>query len=450
MFENMSQRERRLAIAVACLLPVLIAMFGIVWFIKSLNGYDTQIVALQHQIDDANVLKVKQAKTNRRLDRYMAQSLSSNPQAASADYREWLARTLTDIFGEYQTDPKPESAQVSKNANSAHSINRSSHVKPVYTQYAFHITIDSTDLATVDKFLFAFYQAPVLHRIARIDLLPWFGRPGDVNANVPTGKVKLIMDIEALGLGDAPVDKSIDERAFVQSAHDLDWYRQKIEHRNIFGFPNNPPSITTANESEYEDRDIAFSVSAKDDDARDQLRFELVSSDVPSATLTQRDASSKSAQLQVGKLPVGTYKFLVRVTDDGLPQKSAEKEISLVVKKKAEPPPVAEKAPPFKHATETLISGFVRGKDGVDRAWIYVRTLGEMFEVGVGDSFKVDDLNWTVVRIDMHQKTISLEVDGQLKTYGDGDRLSDPQSTSAISTTHAPDETRAVTDENDG
>ncbi len=437
MLENLSQREKYLAIAAGGLVPIVLLLFGFLWLTSSLRAYDDKIASVNAEINQAQLLQSNQRAATRRLKTYKTLSLPSDPQQAVAEYRNWMIDVSDRIFG--KNIPTYETPAVfSEQSKYRDPARPTQPPRKVFNGWRVKINVTNVTLDQLNQFLFEFYRAPILHRIRTLAITPHAGGSGGGKAGgIPTGKLGLLLEIEALALTDAEAAKPISRTEVVRREHELDWYRQQIEHRNIFGLPNNAPQITTGNQSEFEGREVAFNVSARDDDPNDSLKFELLSSDVPGGELKQRDPNSKSAQFTAGEVAPGKYTLRVRVTDSGLPNKNVEKEIALEIKTR-EPAPEVKPRPPFYHARETQITAILRENDGVDRAWIYIRTLDKRFKVAVGESFEVDQRTWTVRQIDL--RTITLECDGKSQTLRVGDKLSAETDDDRYSTSRPEDD----------
>jgi hypothetical protein len=93
------------------------------------------------------------------------------------------------------------------------------------------------------------------------------------------------------------------------------------------------------------------------------------------------------------------------------------------------PPP---KKPEFKHAGETAITGIVQEKTGDWKVFVWIKTLGKKYQLKQGESFELDKSEWLVATIT--PKSVTLQRDDQLMTYGVGDLLTEPTTTAAVST----------------
>jgi hypothetical protein len=419
MLSNLSQRERILAITAGVMLPLFVLLVGFFWFFNSLSNYDDQIATLTTKVNQAKALRVKALSSERRRQRYVALSLPSSAELAKVEYRQWLAGLAEDVFG--------------ANGYVLESIHglpmRFNRNVGVGEKLSIKLNVASADLSQLNRFLYRFYEAPILQRVSSLTATPILAKTGPTEEMAPTGKMGILLQIEVLSLADAPRTKSIDETDTNSLARDLESYRNQIESRNIFGLPNNPPQITSsASPSEFEGRDLSLGINVRESDENDRLSFELLSSQIEGATLTQRDPTSRTAQFESSPLDPGTYKFKVRVTDSGFPPKSDEREFTLTIKDT--PVEIARPESKFEHAQEAVVVAIVQNAGGIRQAWIHVRTLGETHKLGVGDAFELDGMSWKLVQLEPNGLT--LEVNGKLKSYRMGDHLDQPRSASTI------------------
>jgi hypothetical protein len=231
------------------------------------------------------------------------------------------------------------------------------------------------------------------------------------------------MEIDVISLVDAETERD----GFVENkrplARTLDEYKQQIVFRNIFGPANNPPTFAGATSRTVQTgSDIAFSISGNDVDKNDQLALEIVDNAIENAAVVVKNSKTGSFQFTAPPLDEGKYTIRFKLTDNGCPPKSTETDFVLTVKDP--PPPVARveppPKPPFRHAGETIIPR-ISMVNGTPEVVIKIKSLGKRFELKVGDTFELDDKTWTVKAIDF--RSVTLEVDGQTRTYQQGDNL---------------------------
>ena len=224
----------------------------------------------------------------------------------------------------------------------------------------------------------------VLHRINALTVSPRVS--GEGGKQVRTGVLSLNIKVEALALVDADERVKLPVEPSDRLEKSLEDYEYSIVRRNIFGFPNNAPSVNVSNQREEENKAISFNIRGRDNDENDQLTFELVEIDpkaIEAKLGAKRSADSTAVEFTHPGLPEGDYKFKVRVTDNGCPAKFSEEEFFVNVKK---PEPKVEKKPEvhrqrslrFKHAPQSKITALLQGSDSKSQVWINVRTKGDI------------------------------------------------------------------------
>ena len=184
---------------------------------------------------------------------------------------------------------------------------------------------------------------------------------------------------------------------------ELDSIASTVVRRDIFGPPNNEPTVTARPSRSYTSmKDVSVSLSAKDADDEDLLKFEFVSCDKPieNVKIVAKEGD-RSGKLVIPGQKAGSYNFVVKVLDNGFPAKWTEETVRVVFKDE-EPKvvkPVEKPAPAFLNAKETRITAIVRDRLGDWEVWVNVRTTGERFKLKQGDSFELDKKEWCVDEI---------------------------------------------------
>ena len=400
MFENLSQREKILAALVGSLVPLALLVMITIWFFGQQKDRSTKIDALKTQIKAEQQRMTEALDANQRRLYYRSVSLPSNFQDASNDYQQWLKHLVDDVGMAFDAIDRRHPTKIKFNGNM------------IGLTESFNLRA-TTDLEQLVDFLTKFYQLDLLHRISSLDLVP--------KARGSSGELSLTVRIEVLSLVDAAADE---DGKFIEQFRKLeltaDDYRNAIVNRNIFGPANNSPTLTVSNNgSYYSDKDLKIKISAKDADQNQNLLFSFVDSPIESATLDQKNPSDKRVHLKAPPQPAGDYTFKVRVTDDGFPPKSFEKEFTITVKeKKANTGTTTNKRPKktFKNSKETRITAIVKDRSGAWEVWINVRLKGEKHKLKVGQSFKLDGAKWEVTSIKPNRATFT--VDGATKTFG--------------------------------
>ena len=428
----MTARERVLAMAVGALVPISIAFMLVFWFIGKYSDNNNQFVGLQSQISAEKDKTALAIKANQRRIFYRSTSLPADLVDASNEYQTWLKKLVRDQIKMDFKSVTPRDGGDLKYKNKL--IGRTK----TFTLLA------TADLKQLSKFLYEFYTMDVLHRINSIKIIPLTSGTGN-EKRVRSGKLSLIITVEAVSMVDADA-----EREFTQCFCELplteEEYEEALVRRNIFGPANNTPTVAARpSSSPYAGTDIKVNVTGNDADKNDLLYFELLESSVEGAKLTQADEQSRRATLEIPGQPAGKYKFKVAVSDNGFPSKSNEKEFTVTfkdrpVKKTAKPEPPKEK---YRYAQFTSVKGIVKGVDGVWRVWIKVMPTGERYQLKAGDSFQLDDKQWTVKLVE-HGRTV-IQVEDQLLTFFNADSLDSPKKIETLETQAGESETKTET-----
>jgi hypothetical protein len=217
-------------------------------------------------------------------------------------------------------------------------------------------------------------------------------------------------------------------------------------NRNIFGPANNPPTLRVSNKTVEEEEDISVSLSGRDKDSDAKLTFEIVKADdFKDAKIVP--GGDTRAKFVASAMPIGEYTAIVKVTDNGFPQKSEEKEFKVTVEKKPDPPedkepPKDPPKPPVLESPSTQINRITKDSDGKNRVKIKNRMKGETYIVAQGESFELDDKTWVIKSIEKLKVTI--EVDGEILEFRIGNFLDKPRNSRPVEGKESVDD--SVTD----
>ena len=194
---------------------------------------------------------------------------------------------------------------------------------------------------------------------------------------------------------------------------------------------NAAPSFTTKSKKLEESMDdISFKVEATDSDRGDQLSFEMLSCEIEGAKFNQSNDRSKYATFSCPAQPAGQYRMVFKVSDNATPSKSTEHEFVLTITESTK----ARLAP------ATSIVSVRRVIGGRTSLVLHVRPTNEYLEPAVGDSFELDEKNWTVRSVE--NRSIQIECEGYLLLFnlkGDYHMLGNPQSRTKIESSAAVD-----------
>lgn len=443
MFSNMSKREKMLGMAFLAIVPLVLLVVVVMWVNGSLNDKRLRLRALENQINQEELLKEQRMRASERRFEYTEASLSSNPDNAEK-YRQWLNGLM-----------EKHNLKNGLLLNKGYQKLRYAGVSDVAYVHDYQITGIGT-LPQLVGFLDDFYRMNILHQIKSLSVIP--KASGEAGNQERSGELGLTITVEALGLVDAEASKPVPTEPGIKLDKTLEDYEYSIVRRNIFGPPNNAPTLSVRDQSEDEGEEISFNIRGRDEDDH-ELTFELIESSVPGAKLGEKSSPDSTAvEFTAPALAEGEYKFKVRVTDNGVPAKFSEEEFYVNVEKKAPPRvdtgPKITKRKPFIHATQSKITALVQGSDSKPQVWINVRTKGDFYQLAVGESFELDEYEWIVQDISVADNHVVMQCDGKEMTFARGDFLSDPRNVVEVTATdkgstsngHSEDEETAEKD----
>ena len=409
MFENLTKREKVLAGATAGAFVIALIFGGFFWVLGKFNANEEQLrsVALQIEREEARTRQALAA--TRRKSWYVGTSLTSDIDDAKNQYIDWLKKTLRDDLGVNL----PRGVDLERTSELSHE-----GVK-VADQISFSIR-PQMKLSQLVRFLDQFYSIDTLHRISSFKLTPDTQTVG--GKKVRTGELKTSFQIQVLCLTAAGKKTQFGE-TFRDSGLTVDQAQESIVRRDIFGPENNSPVLKVSTRSSYETgKDQSIQLTATDADDDDLLSIELVSGDIAEATF-QHVAGQRDATLMIPGQPVGSYSFVFKVTDNGLPARATEKKATVRFKDKPAPRVVKPKpkAPRVKMAEETRITGNLRNREGQWVVLIKSQMDGKSFRLTEGETFELDGEDWKVVSID--ESSAKLLVAGEELTFNRGENF---------------------------
>ena len=421
MFENLSKREKTLAIVVFSILPIMVLFFAFTSVMNSYFSKRSEVTRLLRQIDEQKETQTRGQLADQRLVYYESLSMSGGTRKkdidnAKADYEAWLKNLVTEQVNMTFTSLKPgKSEDIAARGPDGKTV--------VGQRHPFKLKA-SGNLNQLIDLIHEFEKLDVLHRITKLNISPTSKGVGKERKRLSS--LGLQLDLELVSVSSADKDRN-----FLTSIQKPDFpveeYRNQIANRNIFGLKNNAPKFNRISRLSYtEDSSISFPLRISDDDKTDKWNFELLEQSVAEATVTNR---GKQGQFRCPKLVPGQYKFKAKVSDNGLPSKSDEIEFTLTINKKPKPaPPVAREEPkpdpPYMHAGQTAVKFVATPTDGIRRVYIRDMITDQRFELAEGESFDLDDKKWTVMSIS--NEMVEIEVDGETMKFKVGARLTQP------------------------
>lgn len=361
-------RERVLAIALGGVFTLVVLWMGYSRLSVSYTTRYTAIAGLEKKIKERKKVEREAVLAGTRMAAYRRISLPTNLEVARSEYQNWLLECVGNA----------------RLANPQVNVGPTRTLTNLCSEFTF-IVGGRGDLQQAVGLLYDFYQPGYLHRISRISLKP-----------VPESKqLDVSLTIHAIALEKADEKDQLPPIAGNRlSQPDLAAYQQSIVGRNLFGKPNTPPRLAGAGRKDATlQRELEVELRGTDADPLDKLSYALESSADPGARL-----DPKSGKFRWTPKSKGDYEFVVAVTDDGIPAKTAKEKLVIRVN---DPPPPEKPAPPklaFDHAKFAVLTGIVSAS-GESEAWLHVRPTGQMLKLHLGDKFEVGSVSGTVIDI---------------------------------------------------
>ena len=203
----------------------------------------------------------------------------------------------------------------------------------------------------------------------------------------------MTLSVEAMALPTATREKELSQNPGHRlKQEDLATYVERITSRNLSGPANREPEFATRELPKgYLQRPFSFRFKSQDPDKWDAVTFSLEASNLPEATL-----DSKSGELHWTPQDIGTYEVTLKITDDGLPPKSATKSFKIEVE---DPNAMRDaKATDFAQGQSAYVTAITQVDDR-RQAWINLRNEKRLLKVFEGGEFTVGDVTLTVSHI---------------------------------------------------
>lgn len=406
----MTERERKLGLAVLCLVPALILFYAYYSFSTKYNANLTNLRGINTLIEKQEDLQLTAVNARQRREYYDRFSLPNDLNTSKIQYEGYLKK----LTKECDLDIKVFNPQNSGGrGNSFRGANGSTKV---FDQITYTLTGKGT-LDQITDFLHRFYSLNMIQRISQITVDPILVGGGGEKDFEREGPHKITIKVDVLSMVSAPPIREFEDE-YRSMKKSLDEYNLAILGRNMFGPANNAPQLSSGTKktiTESEAR-ISYQISASDKDKNDLLSFELLSSEIGDAKLVQASPESPRATFSCAALEPGKYIFRVRVTDNGFPNKSSEKECVLTINEKAAPVVQKEpvEPPPVRFAGSTEING-VWSVGEEKNVGIWIRPTDKNLTCQEGSTFELDNLEWTIKKIAVRE--IEIECNGEILTY---------------------------------
>ena len=359
---------------------IVVSLFLLLGVGYAIRGVSNAFRTKRQQVDqwDKDIRDKKQfdqftQEHRDRLDVYRSRSLPSDPEDARRQYQNWLVDRATEYGFEVKRAPTPTSSDV-------------------YERLRFTVTGDG-DLMQLVEFLHKFYSVDYLHRIS---LLRVTRDPG-------TKQLDLSFTVDALSLPTATNETLTEEPSDRLALGDFEAYRDAIVYRNLFGTPNNEPTLDSLDEIVGHTGDtVELTVAGKDPDKFDKVFVSLVGDPPLDARLDEESGRFKWIPKEVGE-----FSFEFKATDTGWPPKSsASQTVKITVTAPPPKEPEEKRVLDFTGARFAYVTG-ITDVDGRKQTFIHLRTEDKMLKLNEGDEFDIGEVTVTVRRIS--NKTVELE-----------------------------------------
>jgi hypothetical protein len=375
----MNRREKILACIVASLVFVALVGYAVRKVNDAFRTRGQRVNELDKEIRDKKDLDRFTQEHRDRMEVYKGKSLPSDLEEARSLYNEWLVDRASEAgFVDPLVKPVPP---------------RTTSKGKVYNALGFTVT-GKGNLEQMIKFLHTFYSADYLHRISRLHA----HRVRD------SKQLDLTIWVDALSLPTATNEGLSDEPSNRLAHKDLVAYRDVIVYRNLFGPPNNEPTMESIGErTGYQGRTVEITVAGRDPDELDKLIYTFDSDDLPDGCL-----DGDSGQFEWTPEELGEFEVTITATDDGYPPKSVSQTFMITVTEGPDEPEEVADLPSFEKARFAYVSGITES-NGRKLAWINLRTEDRLLLLSEGDEFDVGEVKVTVRRILEPEKKVELE-----------------------------------------
>lgn len=389
----MNKREKLLAVGVGAVVLLFVGQSIVSSFQDALTKKREKLESLVKKKQDQDLLVTSGIIANQKINIVAPRSLPKNVEKARADYMEWLIA----LGDEAQLDePTPRFLDASSFKPE----------KDAFQSFKFQIKGSGT-IENATQLLYGFYSKDYLHRITRFDVSPLSSREPD--------RLSITLDCEVLALAIAKDKQEPPAGNSNRLAKSLDEYKKPISERNLFSPMNYPPNVSAKKTVDAKvGLKIDYTIEATDAGPNQYLLFDTVG-DVPEGLKMDRDLG----KISWSPTKPGEYKVVVKVTDTGIPAKSALQTLTLSVK---EMPPPAPPANRFDVASQATVTALIVGRSGPE-AWVLSKTDDKKYYLRKGDQLKLGGVQGQV--IDVGANFVELETDGRRWLVGLDESLAD-------------------------
>ncbi|MDG2014271.1 MAG: hypothetical protein P8J33_12250, partial [Pirellulaceae bacterium] len=172
-------------------------------------------------------------------------------------------------------------------------------------------------------------------------------------------------------------------------------------------------------------RNVRVDLEGRDENGGQELTYTI--SDLKwelndeSETFDESKFVLTDGEVELGRIPEGNYSFLATVTDNGWPNKSAEKRVKIEVYEEEVAPPEPERL----EAADSYISGKTTKDGSIAQIWIRINPQDKLLMLAEGESFDLDDQKWTIDKIE--EDTVLIDRAGEQLKFRIGSSLGKPE-----------------------
>jgi hypothetical protein len=389
----MTPRERVLTVGVVVALVVAVGSYGF-------NSIRKGMQLKQNKIDQLETQALKQESditdglfSRKKIELVSVRSLPSKSEQAQADYNEWLIELV-----------KSSGLNAPKFSFNPRDVSE----KGVYRQYGFSVSGTGT-IENLNKLLYNFYEKDYLHRIVSMKITPVLNTPYQLN---------IVLAGDVLALDAASPKQASPDWISPRVTKSIEDYRKALTQRNIFAPANHIPDWPEkAMAQATKGVPFVYTPVAKDQDAGQALRYELMS-DVPKGM----QFSQAGDKLSWTPTELGKVEVELLVYDSGIPQGWNTQKLTIEVVDPPPPTPPAKTPPKFDIASQAEVSGLVAGRNGPE-VFIRSKLEGKTLNLKVGDKLSLGSVEGTLVSIGANY--IEVETEGKKWTVGLDESLAD-------------------------
>ena len=370
----MNKNERILAGIVVSLFLLIVIGYAASKVSDSFRAKRQQVSRWEKDVRDKKQYDQLTQEHRDRMEVYKSRSLPSDPEKARSLYEDWLMDRATEAGLAVERD-----------------LSRTS--SDVYDRLGFKIT-GKGDLEQMVELLHKFYSVDYLHRVKSLTVKRISG----------TKQLNLTFWVDALSLSAATNEGLSEEPSNRLTRGDLVAYREAIVYRNLFGPPNNEPTLDSIGEiTGYKGGTVEFTVAGKDPDKLDELTYTIEGDGLPDDCLDEDSGRFAWEPGEIGEFPVK-----ITATDTGWPPKSVSQTATINVTEAPPEEPPPERVLDFASARFAYVTGITEAY-GRKQTFIHLRTEDKMLELNEGDEFVVGEVTVTVRRISNEARTVELE-----------------------------------------